>query len=813
MRRPAFWLACAFAGGILACAPCRVKPAIPAALLALAAAGAGVHLRGERTASAATLSAAFFAGVCVCALHERCLDRSDLGTLFGDRAVCLSVRGTVRQAPAWERQPDERGEPRWKGVGALRISAAETARGWIPLSGDVCAVLVADAPLALTCGDEVEIYGVLRRIREATNPGQFDGRAFWRRRGIEYSLAVNGSRGVRGLRSGTQRRIAGRIEALRLELRRRLEAGMPGGPPAQVILAMILGIREQIGDEIARPFQLTNTMHILAISGLHVGFFFLMVRAALSLLRVPRRLAAIIAIPLIGLYAVVTGAAVPVLRASLMFIALLAAPFAGRQRDALNALGLAALAILAASPLQLFDTGFQLSFIAVLSILVLSGPLAALFHRVWPCRPLPGQLLIRRGERVGWWWGSQAIGLVSASIATWIGMAPFIASSFHIVTALGLIGNMVVIPAGFAIVCLGFSGILVSCVSMQLAGLINRLNCCVAGAMLAAIDLLSRIPYSWHYVSAPGPLTLCLYYGIVAAGILVLRGTARGRWKALLLSAMALMPLLPGAFIRDPPVLRITFLDVGQGDSACVEFPGGEILLVDAGPHAGVAAGRRIVTPFLKSLGCSRVETALLTHAHDDHYGGFDAVLGEFPVDRAVIGTGITAPVLPRGPPALGRGSRGKIFKVSGGDLLAEGDGVRITVLNPGGGTCSRTQTGQNNGSVALMMTFGRTRVLLCGDMEREAEETLCRRGVSLKADVLKVGHHGGASSCTKEFLRRVSPRWAIVSAGAQNRFGHPSPETLARLREEGAAVLRTDLHGAVTFTSDGVGWKVTTFR
>ena len=182
MRRPAFWLACAFAGGIIGCSLCPAKPAIPAAVLALAAAAAGVYLRGERTASAATLFAAFFSGVCVCALHECCLDRSDLRTLLGDRPVCLSVRGTVRQAPAWERQPDERGEPRWKGVGALRISAAEMARGWIPLSGDVRAVLVTDAPLALTCGDEVEIYGVLRRIREVTNPGQFDGRAFWRRR-------------------------------------------------------------------------------------------------------------------------------------------------------------------------------------------------------------------------------------------------------------------------------------------------------------------------------------------------------------------------------------------------------------------------------------------------------------------------------------------------------------------------------------------------------------------------------------------------------------------------------------------------------
>lgn len=147
------------------------------------------------------------------------------------------------------------------------------------------------------------------------------------------------------------------------------------------------------------------------------------------------------------------------------------------------------------------------------------------------------------------------------------------------------------------------------------------------------------------------------------------------------------------------------------------------------------------------------------------------------------------------------------------GDLIARGDGASVTVLHPGGALCPETQADLNNGSVALMVAFGRTRALLCGDLEREGEEELRRSGLSLKADLLKVGHHGGASSCTEEFLREVAPTWAVVSAGRRNRFGHPSPKTLARLREAGIIVYRTDLHGAVTFVSDGERWAADTFR
>lgn len=813
MRRPAFWLACFFGGGIVLSAAVGDLPVIPFAALSVAAAAAGALIREERKASLATLSAAFLAGAFVSALHERCLERSDLRTLFGDRPATVTVRGTVCRSPAWERESDERGKPRWRGVGVLEISSAELARGWEPLNEAVRIVWLAASPAPLACGDEIETRCVLRRIREASNPGQFDGRSFWKRRGLQYTCTASGnSRVIRG-GGGKALRFARWVDTARRRLKKGIEMGMPEGHERDLIVAMLLGYRERLDEETARAFRLTNTYHIVAISGLNVGFVYLLVRGVLRAARIPRRAAALTAIPLIFAHAVVTGAEIPVMRATVMFTAFLAAPILRARSDMVNSLGVAALALLACNPPLLFDLGFQLSFAAVLSLLLFAGPLSRCAFAFMPCAPLTGQLLVTKTERARWFVCRNLIALCSASVAAWIGLAPLIARGFNLVTALGVIGNIVVIPAGFAIVCLGFSGALISLVCAPLARLVNLANWASAWLMCAAIGRIARIPGSWLYVRSPCPAAMLIYYATAAAALAMLKGAVRGRWKALVVSAALLLPLLPPALRRDPPVMRITFLDVGQGDSACVEFPDGGILLVDAGPGGGASAGRRVVAPFIRSLGRSRVETALLTHAHDDHWGGFGAVLREFQMNRAVIGARGPAPPPPPGAHSGLTPAGGPLVKVREGDILAEGKGVRITVLNPRGGEHLPTQSGENNSSVALLVSFGRTRALLCGDMERAAEERLCGSGLCLKADLLKVGHHGSASSSTEKFLRMVSPKWAVISAGASNRFGHPSPKTLARLREAGSVVLRTDLHGAVTFISDGERWEMKTFR
>jgi competence protein ComEC len=303
------------------------------------------------------------------------------------------------------------------------------------------------------------------------------------------------------------------------------------------------------------------------------------------------------------------------------------------------------------------------------------------------------------------------------------------------------------------------------------------------------------------------------YYGAFLAGILFISGGWRGKERYLPLLAAAILLILPLARRQEQKLLTVSFLDVGQGDATYLTFPGGESLLIDGGPELGTSAGRTIVRPFLQWLGRSGIDTVLLTHPHDDHIDGLFTALREFSVRRLVVSEIASSSDKCRKllNLALARGIGA--YSTERGERLARGDGVVITVLNPGRNPNSGGESGANNDSIALLAEYGEVRILLCGDMEREAEGELCRSGFSLKADVLRIGHHGGRNATTEDFLRRVSPKWTVISAGENNRFGHPAPETIARLRQAGCVVLRTDLHGAITLTTDGRKIDVHTFR
>ncbi|MCX6357747.1 MAG: ComEC/Rec2 family competence protein [Candidatus Aureabacteria bacterium] len=760
----------AFASGIaFASAFPRIQMPLVAAATAIIFSCASLFARRVAVVSSFTLLAALSSGIFSLASREACLSASALHAVAGSRPARAEIRGMIIKAPAWERLPEPDKGRSFRGSALLHLKELRTSAGWIPVREPVRLTILAGAPAAMTYGDRVWCRGTLRRISPACNPGQFDARLFWHRRCVDYALVVEGAGAVRILGQGRGVAFRRHMESLRERLKRHIQMGLPESPERVILLAMLLGYRERMDGELLGPFQRTNTMHILAISGLHVGFFYLALSRCLRLLRVPERTSALIAAPILACYAAVTGAAIPVLRATVMCLAFLAAPCVGRSGNSLNALGLAALILLAANPLQLFDTGFQLSFGAVIAISLGAGRIAACVHRVWPCAPLPGQLLVTRGELIRWWIARQAVALCAASIAAWLGLAVCIARAFHIITLLGLAGNMVVIPSGFAIVCLGCMAACAGFFCPAAAVVFNWINWAIAWLMLRSVRMCALIP-----------------------------------WAALVVPAILCCAVLPSAFAPDRACLRVTCMDVDQGDAVLCEFPGGENLLVDCGPGGGADAGARVVGPLLESRGMAAIDGLLLTHPHDDHIGGVAAVVAKSRVKRLVLARGAC------GAPSYlkllaGARARGATVHMAGrGDVIMCGMGARITVLNPPAAPHRGTRSDENNNSIALMVEYGGVRLLLAGDMEGEAEEELCGSGMDLHADILKVGHHGGGASCTREFLDRVAPRWAVVSVGARNRFGHPAAGTVARLRERGVAIFRTDLHGAVTIVTDG---------
>jgi competence protein ComEC len=258
-----------------------------------------------------------------------------------------------------------------------------------------------------------------------------------------------------------------------------------------------------------------------------------------------------------------------------------------------------------------------------------------------------------------------------------------------------------------------------------------------------------------------------------------------------------------------PSVLRVTFLDVGQGDSTVIESPTGQVIVVDGGgipgldPRLGDDPGSRVVVPFLRSRGISTVDLIVPTHPDDDHVQGLIAVVNQLTV-RAVLDGNLSTD---NGAYALLqeriKARRVRVDTARRGQRVDIGGGAFLEVLHPTGKRLGG-RSATNNDSVVLRLVYGKARLLLTGDTEEEAEADLLASRQNLTADVLKVGHHGSRWSSTEPFLESVRPSVAIISAGRSNAFGHPNREVLTRLEQRGTRVFRTDRHGAVTARTDG---------
>lgn len=290
--------------------------------------------------------------------------------------------------------------------------------------------------------------------------------------------------------------------------------------------------------------------------------------------------------------------------------------------------------------------------------------------------------------------------------------------------------------------------------------------------------------------------------------------TTRALWR-LCLGFLILNGLLIGwgRLHRRPPLLTVAFLDVGQGDAAVIESPSGKVLLIDTG---GVIAegndneGRRVVAPYLRSRGVRRIDMELLTHPHADHIGGATTLLERFPTGALVDNGQKGDSSLPTHLRQEASAHHVPSLAAHQGQILDFQDGVTARILAP---TETETHGSPNNASIVVRLEYGRTAFLFTGDAEAEEESDLIATHQPLSCDVLKVGHHGSHTSTTVPFLTAVHPQIAVISVGAHNLYGHPSPEVLDRLQTAGIKVYRTDQTGAVTCISDGVSVQTETMK
>jgi len=692
---------------------------------------------------------------------------------------------------------------------------------YVPVTGKIR--LSVPAEFSFSYGDFVRFHSKIKTIQTFHNPGGFQYQRYLNRKGIYASGFVADRSGIVLLRSHSANPAWQKLESMRSYFKEIIRINAPT-PQREILEAMTLGSQKGIPQPVLDDFAKTGVSHILSISGLHIGMvaaggFFLILwilkRSEYFLLRFSIvKIATAAAFFPVVLYAMVAGMGTTVLRATLMTLAVLTALLIDRKKEPFNILFAAALFILIAAPESLFEISFQLSFSAVFAILYIVPK-----YRDLPFTSLsfaPG--LVRSSFR------SVYLFLLVSAAAT-LGTLPIVAYHFNRISAVFLPANLIAVPLlGMLTLFLMIVFLPVSICSPWLGSLFVQAASFCTDLSLKAISGLASFSWSSFPVVKPTLPEIALFYGLAFALLSLTDYPGKKDTDfssrhpvlfktflvaaALLLLADAVHLAFKDWYSSD---LKITAIDVGQGASTLVQMPRGVNMLIDGGGFQNSAfdMGRYVVAPFLYARRIRKIDIVVLTHPHPDHLQGLIYIVNHFNV-REIWQTSWKADDdLYRLWEKTVRERKISVRHLSATSTDRQIAGVQFRFFWPlpvlEQDFREDASDASNDASLVMKISYGNNRFLVTGDISASIETRLAALyGQNLQSDVLFAPHHGSGYSSSTDFIRLVSCRFVLVSAGRNNVFGHPHPEALHRYRSENAGIYRTDIHGAISVSSNG---------
>jgi len=654
----------------------------------------------------------------------------------------------------------------------------------------------------LTKGQRLLLRVALSPYAAASNPGEADLLGLRRRRGLLFkgsfvpASAVVLRPGLRGSRW---------LEEARRSLSQKAQALAPTPTSAALFATLAAGLRAELSADAERDFARSGLAHLLSVSGVHVAALGWVLLVGLRLLLVRtlrsswkwdvRRLAAPLCIPWVWAYVAFTGWQPPAVRSAVMASAALVGMAVWRRADLLNALALAAAALVTVDPPSVAELSVQLSFLALLALFAVTPAFRRMIPVPSPDPSTPGVWKYRAQTA-----REAIVQTLCASAAVTAVSLPVTASAFHQVSLAGLLSNIAVLPCAALLTALCAGGAFPHVLYPPLATPFVFAGTHLCWAVQTVATFFAALPGA--VVALPGFSAVPAFAFFVGVATYAL---GIGRWRGLgLLAPLSLAwVLLSPRWLQ--PGLSVTFLSVGQGDAIVLSSRGHHALVDGGGVMNGPNPGQTVVLPYLRHRGIGALDLAVLSHPHPDHALGMVPVLEALPVRRLWTAAGVNpGPLTAALEKAAGRPAE-PIRTPSPPFVLGE---ARITVLGPPADV--ELLEGVNDKSVVLRVEHGEVSFLLTGDIEAAGEEIL---PLDRPVTVVKAPHHGSRTSSSEPFVARASPQFVVFCVGLRNRFGFPHSNVVERYKSAGSRCFRTDRDGAIRFESDGLSVRWTTFR
>lgn len=647
-------------------------------------------------------------------------------------------------------------------------------------------------------GMHVRLEGMLVLPELPRNPGQFNRRIYESGKKIDFYLENPTVLEVKEQRSGVREV----VEIWKTEMMNRCEKIYPDAE-ASILEAMLFGEKRELSGDIKELYQAAGISHVLVISGLHISLLVLAVAGILRRLGFPMPVWVILSVGVLAGYGILIGQPTTAVRALLMFFVLQGARLLGRSYDLLSALAFAGILMLLDNPDLILDGGCRLSFCAVIGVGWYVSEKNKIFRSIGEKEKRKNRGKGGKGSSAG-----AILENIRAGWYLWLFTLPVMLDTFYQVSVVGILWNLVAIPLLPVIIASGGLGVVLAGWNIFLGSLAGSPAYGMLQLYQEIGNISEKLPVGMWTPGQPSKPVIAGYYLVIFLLVLVEKQLIKRekRWKirkifpGMELCSMLLLLLLMAHPWQQRE--KITFLDVGQGDASLLQS-GGQTLLLDGGSTSQKNVGTYVILPYIKQQGISCLEAVVLTHTDQDHINGVTEVLEEGKKGWLTV-KNLMYPYWMEGTEQgkqlkkLAEEAGASCRKIRAGDRLTIGKAEAV-VLYP---KEQEKIAEPNAGSLVLFWKWEGVRAMFTGDLPEEKERELLQ---NLPAcEILQVGHHGSATSTCREFLEQVQPSLAVISCAMKNRYGHPSPDTVDRLKKTGCEIRYTMKSGAITIRKRG---------